>query len=188
MVHFVNSDVDYVYLNGARGFEVKPAVIALIRGVGLTRYVTAFRLDLRGTAAGGHGGRGPKPGDRTVRIVIPDADMATVDWSSITGGTSLSGSFTVLGASYSSLSSGSVVVINSMGREESGFDVTLSRTEGSAGSTVFVTASTEREIDQLLGFRLLRNSFRAGDSQTFNSPMSDRDSALVTVNNKEKEE
>ena len=185
MVHFVNSSTDYVYMQGHRGFDVRSSIRALIRGRGLTRYLTSFRVQLRGSGGGIGGTKGPRPGDRTVRIVIRDAEVASASWISIAGGLMLRGTLVFLGATpITSIDAADFQVLNSMGLPAFGFwTVSTDKAMVNAGAIITVTATPPTDTDGMFELRLRAKSVRSDNSQTLNAPENNVDSGLVSVKN-----
>ena len=116
-------------------------------------------------------------------ISVNTIPAATVSWSNITGGTTLSGRITFSGASVTNIGSSDFEVLKSS-TVQTGWSISVSSSTASSGGYVTVTATPPSNQNSSFKLRIKATSVRSGGSSTNNAPTSSETSSSIAVDNR----
>lgn len=103
-------------------------------------------------------------------------------WSSITGGTSITGTLRFTGASVTGISRSDFQVLNTSNQVQSGWSIRVNSSSASNGGTVTITANPPRTLTGSFKLRLKLNSIQSGTNSR-NVPSANLDSSSVAIDN-----
>ena len=109
--------------------------------------------------------------------------LATISWSSVNGGTTLTGTLQFANAAVSGLSAGAFNVINSSGQIQSGWLFDVPVTSVAAGGSITIICTPPDNTNDEFALQLRRRSLRSGGSGSRIAPPSALNTATVLVDN-----